>query len=803
MLLENQKVRFEFDRETGVLSGGWNVETEDKYIDYSSDVYEIECESGATRIDESQDTVTNDPRVVLRDGYYEIIFECKNTSAQDLRITKKYLLGQDDNKLIKRFSFASSADKVVFIKLIDNVNITPDLRTGGYYHTSVRNEGTRHIVPASDVVTEQKANSLNTWYAFEFKMTTLVNVQKGDGVGVYRYKLDGEWVSPVIMASDMPRLYYTPQGWSMGVLVDRLSPEGTSEVEVHYVIFEGDHISFYQSYLETEEVALIRSTTKIPEWVLDMKLVFGNWYSEREPREMYFNRVKNVLKTFPEGYIAIPAIRWNAVWGDYYIQDKMLGTYGDEPIDADWLEESLDMLHQMSPRIKHGLYTFRWTLGEDSETYAKHPDWVVYGKSGKPVFMLPSDGRGANGFTSNLKLEYAEYILGQYRAMFEKYGSDILYLDGEPRGINLINWKENEVIQDNKWMSLLKNMYKIVREQGDDTAMWHNSSGDLLSDIAYVEFPGDLYGSMTKNGWQTIADRLIISKLRAHEDSAIAILYWYSQHKERYNEPIYSNYTIGLGFKPVWCVLINLGAYGNASLVDAAYEVRHMKLLVNTGLEPLWWKEDIDIEAHTLKQGNAHILSVINHGESGDTVVSVDTQRFGLEVGKPAYIWEFPRKHPFKDPEVNSMFDKLGDEVADLRESGNMPLAMEQKFRGKVDLDVRLAVELRIDEDLLTMVSVSHVPAVVRAVDGQRLNFYLPTTMGVNIDGGKLEDGVCRLSVDSNRKEAEIVVYIPDDLSLSAVEIDGNIVDHHVEDYGGHSFAIITVTRGKHEIYIQ
>jgi hypothetical protein len=75
--------------------------------------------------------------------------------------------------------------------------------------------------------------------------------------------------------------------------------------------------------------------------------------------------------------------------------------------------------------------------------------------------------------------------------------------------------------------------------------------------------------------------------------------------------------------------------------------------------------------------------------------------------------------------------------------------------------------------------------------------------MGVNIDGGKLEDGVCRLSVDSNRKEAEIVVYIPDDLSLSAVEIDGNIVDHHVEDYGGHSFAIITVTRGKHEIYIQ
>lgn len=215
------------------------------------------------------------------------------------------------------------------------------------------------------------------------------------------------------------------------------------------------------------------------------------------------------------------------------------------------------------------------------------------------------------------------------------------------------------------------------------------------------------------------------------------------------------------------------------------------------------WQEETDIEAHTLKQGNAHILSVINHGESGDTVVSVDTSKFGLEVGKIAYIWEFPRKHPYNDPGVNSMFGKLGDEVANLRESGSMPLAMEQKFRGKVELDERLEVELNIDKDLLTMVSVSHVPAVVRAVDGQKLNFYLPTMMGVNIDGGTTKDGLYSLSVESERKETEIMIYIPDDVLLSVVELDGNAVDYHIEDFDGHSFAIMTVAKGKHEVDIE
>jgi hypothetical protein len=804
MLLENQKVKFEFDKSTGVLSGGWNLKTGEKYIDCSPDTYEIEYRDESRRTAESGDRVINDPEVVLRDGYYEVVFECTNASVQDLKITKKYLLGQEDNKLIKRFVFASNVDKVAFIKLIDNVNTTPEFREGSYYHTPLRNTGPRHIIPASDIVEQQRANPMvGVWYGFEIKMTTLVNLQKGYGVGTYRYKIDGEWVSHVIMASDMPCLYYTPQGWNMGVFVDRLKPEGTSEVEVHYCIFEGDHIAFHEEYLQNEEVALIRNTTKVPKWLSDMKLSFGNWYSERESRDMYFDRVKNVLKAFPEGYIGICAIRWNAIWGDYYTYGKMLGTYGDDPVDADWLEESLGMLHDMSPRIKYGLYTWRWTLGADSETYAKHPDWVVYDKSGKPVFMLPSDGRGADGYTVNFKPEYLQYVLAQYRAMFKKFGCDIQYLDGEPRGINLINWKENDVVQDNEWMSLLEDMYEVVREQGDDAAAWYNSSGGFFADMSYTELPENLTEFLDEHGWKTLADRLLISKLRAPEDSVIVMIYWYSQANQKLNEPVYSNYTIGLGLKPEWSVLIRLGAYGNASLVDAAYEVRHMKLMVNTDLYPLWWKEDTDIEAHTLKQGNAHILSVINHGKACESTVSVDTSKFGLEVGKPAYIWEFPRKHPYDDPGVNSMFNKLGDEVANLRESGNMPLAMEQKFRGKVDLDARLAVDLKLNENLLTMVSVSHVPAVVRAVDGQKLNFHLPTMMGVNIDGGRFQDGACILSVDSDCKEAEIMAYIPDDLRLSVVEIDGNAVDYQVEDFDGHSFAVITVGKGKHEIHLR
>jgi hypothetical protein len=803
VILDNGIVRFEFDKETGVLASGWNMMTGEKYIDESPCTYEIEDKARITRGDETKDLTRNDPVVVFRNGYYEVVFECLNKGARDLKITKTYLLGSSDSKLIKRLKFASDVNDVAFIKVIDNVNVSSEFRKGSYYHTPFRNTGPPQNLPADEVIMRRQANTENIWYALEIKMTALVNLQKGYGVGTYRYKIDGEWVSHVLTKSNMQRLYYTPKGWSMGIFVDRLRSEGTSDVEIHYVIFEGDHIAFHQGYLENEEVAAIRNTTKVPEWVKDMRMAFGNWYSEREMLEVYLWRIENVLKSFPEGHIAIPAVRWNAVWGDYFTEGEMLGTYGNIPVEADWLAESLEMLHDMSPRIKYGLYTWRWTLGEDSKTYAEHPDWVVYKQSGEPDFMLNSDGRGAKGFTSNLKPEYAEYILAQYRAMFEKYDADLQYLDGEPRGINMINWRDNEVIQDSEWMKLLKGMYEVVREQGDDTAALYNSSGGFLSDMSYTELPGDLIGFLEKHGWQTLADRLLISKLRSPEDSVIVMLYWHDSHNRQYNEPVYSNYTIGLGLCPAWGVIISGSTYGNVALVDAAYEVRPMKLLVNTDLYPLWWKEDTDIEAHTLKQGNAYILSVINHGESGDTVVSVDTSKFGLEVGKTAYIWEFPRKHPFKDPGVNSMFGKLGDEVAKLRESGSIPLAMEQRFMGEVKLDARLEVELNMDEDLLTMVSVSHVPAVVRAVDGQRLNFYLPTTMGVNIDGGPVESGIYSLSVESDRKDAEILVYIPDGVSLSAVEVDGNAVDCQIEQMNGHKFAVVRVGSGSHHIFVR
>jgi hypothetical protein len=799
LTLENEVVRFDFDSKTGVLISGWNVKTGEKYIDESPCTYQIENMTRITNGDESKDVTTNDPSVVHKDGYAQVTFECTNKGIKDLKVTKTYLLGAEDNKLIKRLKFARDSDEVAFIKVVDNINVTSEFRMGSYYHTPFRNTGPLQNLPAKNVIMSRQANTDNAWYALDIKMTALVNLEKGYGVGTYRYKVDGQWVSHVITQSDMQKLYYTLQGWSMGIFVDRLGPEGTSEVEMHYAIFEGDHIAFHQGYLENEEVSTIRNATKVPEWVKDMKLSFGAWYSEREMLGLYIGRLEKVLKTFPEGYISIPAIRWNAVWGDYFTEGEMLGTYGDIPVEADWLSESLDMIHSMSPRIKYGLYTWRWTLGEDSKTYANHPDWVVYGKTDEPVFMLNSDGRGAKGFTSNLTLEYVEYILAQYRDIFEKYGSDILYFDGEPRGVNMINWKTGEVIQDSEWMDLIRSMYGVVREQGDDMVAWHNSSGGLLSDVSYTELPFNLNDFMVEHDWQVLADRLLLAKLRAPEDAVIVMLYWYG---DGYNEPIYSNYTIGLGLKPEWLVFIRGAGHGNASLVDAAYEVRHMKLLANTDLYPLWWKEDTDIEAHTLKQGNAHILSIINHGESGDTVVSVDTKRFGLEDGKPAYIWEFPRKHPFDDPEVNSMFGKFGDEVARLRESGAMPLAMEQKFLGKVDLDTRLAVELSVDENLLTMVSISHVPAVVRAVDGQRLNFYLPTTMGVNIDGGTVEGGICSLSVESDRKEAEIMVYIPDGVLLSTVEIDGSAVDYEIEEISGYRFAVLEVGSGNHQISV-
>jgi len=181
----NAHAAWAISKTTGQVLGGWNVETEERYLNSLEGRYHLEDRESLVTGRESEDRVLS---ADFSEQDQRIELTCANPTVPDLRIVKRYWL--EDNRLSQRVAFASSRPELEFITYNCQVAFAPTYRDGGYYMGG--GDGGGPLVPAPQISTWQKV----VQYQNTAKGMLLHQPEKGYSFAHIRTRLDDRFVWP-------------------------------------------------------------------------------------------------------------------------------------------------------------------------------------------------------------------------------------------------------------------------------------------------------------------------------------------------------------------------------------------------------------------------------------------------------------------------------------------------------------------------------------------------------------------------------------------------------------------------------
>ncbi|MFA6716727.1 MAG: LamG-like jellyroll fold domain-containing protein, partial [Victivallaceae bacterium] len=763
-VLENDSVKFFIDKKHGNLASGWNLADQEEYITDSFDNYIIK--KGALdkeiAVSEKQDTfefllndqtkAENNPKII------SVI--CKN-SVCGLKIIKTYELWNKERKLIKKVDFSIDNSDKLLLKYAGVLNFNHDLRKDSYYH--VRNERDSYapfLVKASDVKHQRKVDNLRG-----MSQICLVNLKKKYGVGQYKYLINNRYDLKYGLGTS----YYTPTGWIIAVGGDFIGKDKKFSAEVHYTIFPGDHVQFHLDYMNLPAYRKANDY-QTPDWLKDVRFVAGwNEVHEIGVRISPEDFMKIFEKDEPLfGYVLSP---WD---------DPMWENYGD------FLDGELELYPKVGlgrikrfksvkaicPQLRLSCYTWHYAVGPKSKIFLNHPEWLVYNENDKPQCLADFVAYKLNSiFRQRIcEPEYIRYACDRVKRLLVKLGYDTYYTDDISISRVSVDWRTKTVIHNYHWINYWKKIRETVKSVDKDKVYLANAyPPDIIGpDCGLLEAGGALIDpkKSAKRGrkrWTAIADRFFMAKLyQPGESRWVAPVFW--GHKGiktiRNNDPYYSNYLIGLGMKPMSAGEADaefMGSTFNSLLsklpyIDAAYETRGVRI-VNTDILPCWWRDDGNIEAYTLRQGNAFLIPVISHERKNTQVrLTFSSEKAGLDKNSETYFWVFDMEDPWQ-------FSKAEMLSPDWRQKSIMLkrfLKKQKKLGDKID------IPLTVRPKLLSLVLVTQVPALIYAVNERKSQILLPSTVDIDING-KLDYGSkkLQLTINSRKDTAEVIAYFP------------------------------------------
>ena len=592
--VENGILAVEILPETGAVAGMWDLRLDKRVVQASNDRYGVETREGRTEADETSDHVVS----VEQKEKESITLRCENAKLPDLLITKTYRFTDSAEEIAKTVTFASRTDGGYFVDYATALSLDPAFVKGG-----------RFDLHAADYLGPGER-------ALDHRGDNRVVVQ-------YRYRVNDRYVTPVtgFPYSDADR--YTDSGWFDPVFMDYLGPGDRPSAEVRTLVMAGDEFDYYTYYDHLPEV----------EAVYDIEVSDWFWKACRMDA-MYFTR--NSHRDFG----AMPAMttRWNlnVLWGDYFSEGDLVIGSTDVPrptIPAAEVAAEHKAFLEEAPHWRLSMYSWLWTIAASSRTYAEHPEFVITTKDGTPDRSTwKHDVTGDTSYLKQLRAPgMAEYFLDQYRRYAETMGIQFIYIDGCPIGISRPDWKLNTVQQVYDWLDYFRRVRDTIRSVHPDGFLFVNNPNQAYADGGYYEDH-----NMRKNiekDWRAYAHKLMVLKFRERPKRWHALLYWMEA-----NKPLYSNYTLGLGFTyssggTEWHP-IKMRVY-----VDAAWELRGSRMVMAVK-SPRYWREPTEFEVYSLRKGEEAIVSVVNHGEETATVpVRLDAAALGLDPDKPVYIW--------------------------------------------------------------------------------------------------------------------------------------------------------------------
>ncbi len=670
-----------------------------------------------------------DDRVISKKGNALI---CENPRLPGVSIEKAYSVA--GSIASKRVTFRGRGKDVGYFKYSTSTKLPPEFFKPGYL-----NNPSRHVVNKA-LPYIQVAGIEKEFQVYDFNpradhyWVIFTNPLLNRGLAQYRFKVDGHFVHPLSSYAYEPGLYYSPEGWRMGVAAKWLSDDRDDlSCEVRWHQFDGDHLTFHDEYLKLPEFQATWNAT-VPSWMSQVKGIItwdiGKDATDESGKSTVggperFPAIKAAADSLADGYLMV-LVRGVFHNTRAYMADPIPTSRG-VPLTRQQLQTWVRQLQALSPRIKVGPITWQWAFLDKDPVFREHPEWTVHGPNGKPGIVVTA-WAGEKAAAQLLTPECRRFVLDQFAGIVKTYNFDFIYMDTGQGGVTLFDWRTKRSAQEYDWAMLYKGIRDAARSNGG--GLFLNGIPNLFS--LYSDFGYYEGFQMFREHWEARSDRLVLAKVYQRPATKRAIpLYWddYGWGKESYPKSCYSLAVKPGGFS-------SRGEYNPMRwpVIGALQEIEGAELTPAARWEPCWWRQPTDMEVYALRLPGAALLTVYSHAPTRRTVkTGFDLAPFGFDASKPLHLWRFDPK-TLVEVETENTGGLTEAQAARLFTStGRARLrGVRASFVGNTAFpkNGRLIWPVEVEADRVALLMVTQSPKLTYATNGRATHFLLPSSGG-------------------------------------------------------------------------
>jgi hypothetical protein len=565
--------------------------------------------------------------------------------------------------------------------------------------------------------------------------------------------------------------------WESGILAgDFVKPDRKSfSYEWHVRNVPGSPLNYYMTYQKLPGFYQLMRDMKDPNWIDKVRYasdcgafdVLGGSWKPGKP-----------LPTKPWSYVMLgdnedTALVWVLFsWGPLggFPSSGTWNIYGPyiKPMTAKAVKRCSEIIGD-DPRVKFSLYDWSRSFDFKLPPYDQHAEWAARNQKGEHLnsfFRRAAKWWPDDAKPNYLKNGYLKYYLDQIGKLPEAYGVKSLYLDAAP-GDRYADWSTYTWFQPYDRQNF-KKLYRLAGNK--ELPLIKNSPNSPYVSGGYWEGRG-LQAKGMEARWKAVGSKLLQEKIWQWRHRWTALLKWGYCPK---TDPYYSNYIVGLGFKPH----APDRPVRKYAFLQAAYDMRHLRLL-NADYSPCFWRnENTDVEAYLLSQGIGIYLSTIGHAPLKDVKFKINGKQLPSSFGNKFYAWEITLADADVYPkELNAEF--LAEKKRNRHIAQNVKIVNKWKSRRivsmrclpKITYKKDIYLNLNVKPKQLVMGVLSPVPLVVLKYGKDMVHMPVAGTPDVKFSQHKEQNGWHELTVNS-LFDCEIGL-IDKNIKWSEIYIDG------------------------------
>ena len=690
-----------------------------------------------------------------------LTLECTNPKLPELVITKRYWL--ENNGLRRTLTFTNKGEVVRYVLPMTDMNFADAFRK------NVWHLGAGYIGPYLPLPHVEQERPVNE-YKQSSKGMVLVNPDgKSGNFSHYRVKINDEVVLPWWHSTIghyreyADRLYYTPQGYRMGLgTLDVLPKGGPISVTDCFNCFDGDLFTFFDKVysVDPDIAGEYGRIPPGPKWTEDILCITNM---------KFLDFVRYLTEMTSEG-ILIPFTQPFSDWGDYRGKNGFVGYEGGVMTPEEYLAYR-KLYADLSPRVYPGAYHIVISTSWYTDILKEHPEWFRrYERNGGDGSLFPGLSANYQSMFNNegLRNYFVEMLFG-----FQNFtGNRTIYLD-EAQMTNTIDWQRGQLTRDDHTVLFWRAMKKHAAERG--VALFYNGSGQPYSDLSYMESPHD----MKVERWRTYVGIALGLGLvnRMNPEMRMIPLYWNGQTD-------YRNRVIALGWIPN-------PTYPFATDIPTVRNVWQTgnTLPLNVKYTPDWKTDaELTVESYAVQRRKSPdvMLSFINRAKkAADIPVTVDLTTLGLEgrinIWKVSYDYDVT-KFQLSDRELRENYRKSG------WTQGAAMTRPRLVYSGPAEGVFRDTIAQLPKGEMTTYLFTPAPLAFYSLDDLVQNNFFTISRHGVIKGNQVTADVPCEL------------LLMDRDLEFHEVRCDGKLAECSVLDIQGCTGLRVKIVPGKHEI---